>query len=158
MGAFAVAIIMVMAGTVLGAFWTFVVGVTGGLASLFPFFMSQRAASRRRSTAGWDLLSLLSSALGQTYASLTWAVFVVESTRSLVAAQSGMAWPIWIAAWWVSAVSTWAASKDATYAERRNHQHVAMLSITAPLATISFFVFAFFPPVASMGWGWVPHF
>ena len=99
------------------------------------------------------------TAAGQLFVSLIWVAFVVESARSQTTGSGVSPWPVWVAAWWVAGVPTWAAVKDA--AQKQPHERTVQdgaIAITAPLAVAGFFVFFLFPPVSNAAWGWVPHF
>ena len=151
MSAIGLAILLAFGGTIVAALWTFVVGLAGAPGAMYAASaLSKSEETRIPPGAFWLTL------LGQLAAMLIFTVFVVESTRSLLAGAESFRWVAWAAAWWVSSAPGWMATKDSAQVENRTVQQVTT-AFSAPLASLSFFLFTFLPESVNWGFGWVPH-
>jgi hypothetical protein len=151
MAAIGYALLLAMIGTFLGALWTFAVGLGGA-----PGAMLTELAMNRRGERVVPTWSLVLTVLGQSYVSLAWVAFVLQTSQSRLAGQSGFGvWVAWLVTFFVATGPATYALKDAAR-EQRNVQHGATV-FTAPLTGTGFFVFLFAPIVMRAGWGWVPH-
>ena len=149
------AVVIGIVGTLLAAFWTFVVGFAGAPGAIYAGIRTPEAEQEGRISSA---LGFALTVLGQLFAMLVFTVFVVESTRSLVAGLDGFfVWLPWMAAWLVAAAPGGMALKDASYKSRQTIQDVAV-AFSSVLAILGFFLFAFLPQSVLWGFGWVPHF
>jgi hypothetical protein len=152
MAAFGYAILLAMIGTLTGALWTFAVGLGGAPGAMLTELALQRKGNRLIPTWG-----LVLTVLGQAYVALAFVAFVLQTSQSRLAGQSGFGvWVAWIITFFVATAPATIALKDAAR-EQRNVQHGATV-FTVPLVTLGFFVFLFAPTIMHAGWGWVPHF
>jgi hypothetical protein len=144
---------LALGGTLLAAMYTFVVGLAGAPGALLTLSAMRRADSNTIPT--WGLLLTL---VGQLYASLAFAAFIVLNTAARLQGVDGIwRWITWGVAFFVALAPASMALKDAAHAEVKNVQHGAA-TLTAPLTAIGFVVFVVVPSVLQAGWGWVPHF
>lgn len=147
------AILLGMGGTIVGALWTFAVGIGGAPgAMLTAWYMGAR---KSESTPIWGLIFTVT---GQLYVSLAFIACVVLTARNHLDTEVGFGkWIAWFVAFFVATVPAMAALKDSAQKSEPNVQHDAS-AFSSALSTIGFFVFVFRPSTVPALWGWVPTF
>ena len=144
------ALLLAIAGTFIGALYTFVVGLGGS-----PGAMLTHLAMRRTKTNLIPTWGLVLTVLGQSYVALAFVVFVVLITKNHLNGLSGPgAWIAWVIAFYVATLPAWAALKDSARSENKNVQHGASI-FTAMLSVLGFFVFVFIPSLVRPLWSWI---
>lgn len=139
-------------GFIAAVFYTFVIGFAGTPGALLSI-----AAAKRSSEGVTPIWGLLLTVAGQLYASMVFVTLVIHFVEARLSSATGFGkWIVWIIAFFVAVTPPAIALKDAARAERRNVQHYAIV-FTAPLTTLGFFLFKFFPVLMEAGWGWIPE-
>lgn len=125
-------------------------GVPGALLAGFP---------GKRSKARFIFGSIV-SALGQSYIYLAFTAFVVNWTMLAAKREDVVGFLLYPFAFLAVLIPIWfaliRARVEAREQESANAQ-VEALHITALVAFLGFFVFAFVPSVIRFAWGWLPY-
>jgi hypothetical protein len=142
------AVAIMFAATFVSAFYTLIVGL-GGAPGAFIATRDQNGG-----VTFWTGFGL--TVMGQLYACLAWATFIIGSMENYLASHPGyIGWVLWIAAFFAAAAPAHWAVKDAFNNENPTIQH-ATAGWTAALADIAFFVLLFLPSIRHLFFGWVP--
>ena len=106
------------------------------------------------------ILGSLVSAFGQSYAYLAFVAFVTNWTNLAAKRDDVVGLPLWPVAFLTCMVPIY-LDLIRSRIEAREHPHanaqVEALHLTVPIAFVVFFIFAFFPAVMRVGWGWLPY-
>ncbi len=162
-GLIGISILFAFIGMLVACFYSmFVLGIAGVPGVFLTKILSQNSQEPKIS-----ILGLLLTIIGQVYASLAFVVIIVLSVRSWIGETTGIGkWFLWTVAFFISTAPVWMALKDSVAKRKENFEglspsgivpHLA-ITFTTPLTIIGFFIFAFFPYLTSLGWGWIPHF
>ena len=145
------AILFAIVGTVVGALWTFVIGLAGAPGAFIARLRGDEWHGGRQSWFG-----LLLCLLGQSYASLAFVAMTIGYLTNLLSDRPELIdGVLWIVCFFVALLPSTAALKDAASKPTKRAQDVAT-TFTVPLTLIGFFVFAFYQPAMRTGWGWLP--
>ncbi len=158
------AILLAVVGTPVASFYTMfvVLGVAGA-----PGALVSEAFSRKSDEPRVSIFGLILTVVGQSYASLAFVALIVLSVRSWVADSTGFTkWILWTVAFFVAVEPAAIVFKDVNAQMAKELEramvgrltHCYAMPYTALITIVGFFVFVFFPSLASWGWGWTPHF
>ncbi len=141
------AIGVLVGGMVVGALWTFVIGLAGAPASIV-------ALKSKTETGAYPTWSIMLVAASQLVALLIWSAACVGSAAALTVDSSGFGvWILWGAFALVSFMPGASALKDSADASAPAH---LAITISTPLNFPGFLILAFAPGVREAAFGWVP--
>lgn len=147
------AILLGFGGAIVGALWTFAVGIGG-----MPGAMLTALGMKASNSEGIPVWGIILTAIGQLYVSLIFVVCVVLTAQNHIDAEPGVGnWVVWSVAFCVATVPSMAAFKDSLSEQSPTVQHGAT-PLSSLLSAVGFFVFVFAPSTIQTLWGWVPSF
>ena len=118
------------------------------------------AGTPRKRSQGRFVFGSIISSFGQAYVYLSFVAFVVNWTR-FAGARGDVFGPIlWPFAFLSVMVPIWLTMVRAREEARENKfasPQVEALPLTALIALMGFFIFAFVPDLARLAWRWVPY-
>jgi hypothetical protein len=92
----------------------------------------------------------------ESYLLLTFAALVTLVVRAYLASRpDALAWPLWLAGWYVAAAPLLFSGRDPPCTSARDAADTATRA-ELPLVMLGYWVFVIWPPVMEAGWGWIP--